>query len=251
MSESSLGVEVQIAKPAQSKSEPTKPEFDRDVFDEAVEASRLTPEIQELIQRMMEGTEPYGRDLKHWEVVKFAPWHVNICTLRAAGFKVVEVAQIVGSAPANVSVVLRHPYGVKLVQALVPRGTIKVFDIKTRLEDYASDLLDKTHKLAMESQDVGEVSKVTFGLLDRAGYQPKPPEGAKAPGSLLGDSTLRRLTAALGESSQVDSEVMPGWRPRRPPEEGALPAGDEVGSSGEEPQVEELGQSVRAAGGTK
>jgi hypothetical protein len=248
VSEERLGAEVQIAK--QPKHQPG--DDAKDMFDDAVDASRLTPEMMELIERMLAGTEPYGRDLKSYEVVKFTPYHVNVCTLRAAGFKGVEISQIVGADQSSISIILRHPYGVKLVAALVPRSTVKIFDIRTKLEEYASTLLDETYKAALTCEDLEVQSRVTFGLLDRAGYQPRPAGGeGKAPPRQIEEPTLRRLTAAIEESDQVNREVMPGFIPRRPPEEGALPAGDVVGSSGEMPQVAELGQPVRAAGGSK
>lgn len=203
-------------------------------IEEQVEASRLTPTVQAMIERMLDGKEPYGRDLKPLEPMKFSPTHVNICTLKAAGFKGNEIAQMVGLDPVRVSTILRHPYGQKLVKALVPQNSARVMDIRTKLVEYADDLLDATFELAMKSQDAEEVAKVTFGLLDRAGYAPKtsPTTGERPVGTGLENThLLGRIAGALLESQQVSQNIMPTYVQRRPPEEGVLPGSEVVGSS--------------------
>lgn len=200
-------------------------------LNEELGEAQLTPVVMSLIERLMAGTEPFGRELKAWEVKAFSPVHINVCTLRAAGFKGVEIARICSLDSSRVSQILTHPYGVKLVGALVPRNSVRVLDIRTRLEEYAGDLLDRVYGQAMIDEDLEKVQKVTFGMLDRAGYNPKPAVQSEKPSGELNDSTFRRLARALDESSQVDREVMPTWVPRRPPEEGSLPADDVLGSS--------------------
>lgn len=249
MSEERLEVEVQIG------STPAAVPATGDDFDLATEASRISPEVQDLIQRLLDGSEPLGRDLKQWEVLKFNPIHVNVCVLRAAGFRGVEISKILGMEQSTISVILNHPYGVKLVGALVPRGAVKVFDIKTRLEENASELLSHMYSLAMDSEDVEDVAKVTFGILDRAGYTPKTADGPKKiPGEIsIPESSMRRLEKAMTGSEMVTREVMPHWVPRRPPDEGALPADDAIGSSvqGDAVHTPEQGGQQVAAGGRR
>ncbi len=233
MNEERLEVEVQIAKPPAT---PTSPEGNgaqqiREDFQDAAEASKLSPQIQEMIQRMLDGSEPYGRDLKPWEVVKFNPIHINVCTMRAAGFRGKEIADMTSLDVSMISTTLRHPYGVRLVGALVPRGVTKVFDIRTRMEEYASDLLDKTFGEAMKSDDLKAVGQVTFELLDRSGYKAVVAESEKPKGIAGSNPLISRLVSAMEESRLVTAQVMPTWVPRSPPEEGALPAGDEVRAS--------------------
>lgn len=253
MSEGRLEAEVQIAKPTAGANSAAVSVADD--FDLAAEASKLSPEVQDLIQRMLDGSEPLGRDLKQWEVLKFNPIHINVCVLRAAGFRGVEISKITQMEQSTISVILNHPYGVKLVGALVPRGAVKVFDIKTRLEENASELLNHMYSLAMESEKVEDVAKVTFGVLDRAGYQPKVNTNSKeVPGSFtVQESTMRRLERAMTGSDMVTREVMPYWTPRKPPEEGSLPADDAVGSSVQGDAVhssapQQDGQQVAAGG---
>lgn len=259
MSERSLEVEVQIATPTPEPSgvngtgEQTEtPEGSVDLM---AEASKLTPETMELIQRLLDGSEAYGRELKAWEVQKFNPIHINICVLRAAGFRGVEIAKILDLQQTTVSLTLTHPYGVKLVGALVPRSAVKVFDIKTRLEEQASELLDHVYELAMNSEEVEDVAKVTFGILDRAGYAPKTSVASKeVPGSYtVNSSTLRRLERAMEGSKMVNAEVMPNWVSKRPPDEGALPADDAIGSSvqGDAVHTSDQGGQQVAAGGRR
>lgn len=252
MSEERLEAEVQIAPPDPSKvnGQPIADEFDL-----ATEASRLSPEVQDLIQRLLDGSEPLGRDLKQWEVLKFNPIHVNVCVLRAAGFRGVEIHKVLGMEQSTISVILNHPYGVKLVGALVPRGAVKVFDIKTRLEENASELLDHMYSLAMKSEEVEDVAKVTFGVLDRAGFQPKQNTNSKEiPGSFtVQESTMRRLENAMNGSALVNREVMPKWIPRKPPDEGMLPVDGAVGTPVQDDAVhnsapQQVGQQVAAGG---
>jgi hypothetical protein len=251
--EERLEAEVQLGEDPESSSKLALEELDSQV-----EASRLTPQVQELIQRMLDGKEPYGRDLKSYEPLKFSPTHINICTLKAAGFKGREIAEMVGLDQVRVSIILRHPYGVKLIASIVPRNSARVLDIKTKMLDYANDLLDETFTLAMKENDLDKLSKVTFGLLDRTGYGPKAPVAGEKPGGVGLDNhqLLGRMAAALDESKQVNESIMPRYVQRRPPEEGVLPGSEVVGSSGQlapvgrdvsENSPSELGSQVSAA----
>lgn len=248
-----LEAEVQIAEPTPNPSEANGQQVDTSTdasVDMMTEASRLSPEVQELIQRLLDGSEAYGRDLKAWEVQKFNPIHVNICVLRAAGFRGVEIAKILELQQTTVSLTLTHPYGVKLVGALVPRGAVKVFDIRTKLEEQAAELLDHVYDLAMGSEEVKDVATVTFGILDRAGYVPKTNTNSKEiPGSFaVQESTMKRLERAMAGSEMVSREVMPHWVPRKPPDEGMLPVDGTVGSSAQEVAGQNGDQQVAAGG---
>jgi hypothetical protein len=200
-------------------------------LDTVLDHSNLRPEVQALIERMLAGIEPYGRDLKAHEVKKFSPMHINIATLRAAGFKGTEIIQITGCGKQHVYLTLIHPYAKKLIQALVPQNSVRVIDIRTRLDEYAGELLDKTFGLALVSEDFEQVTKVTFGLLDRAGFSAKEvasskPDGREIPADA---STMRRLLSAMEGSKQVDEQIMPHYVGSAPPDE-ILP---EVGSEEE------------------
>lgn len=223
-----LEAEVQLAESPESLSQAVQASND-----EEVGASRLSPQVQEMIQKMLEGKEAYGRDLKPYEPLKFTPTHINICTLKAAGFKGREIAEMVGLDQARVSIILRHPYGAKLIGAIVPRNSARVLDIRTKMVEYADELLDLTCGLALKEQDLDKVSRVTFGLLDRTGYGPKAPVAdGKAGGQGLENAhLLGRIAGALLESRQVNQDIMPGYVQRRPPEEGVLPGSEVVGSS--------------------
>lgn len=253
MSEGRLEPEVQIASNGSAQEQQRVEPVQDEMLESVTGDSRLSPEIQSLIERCMSGDEPLGRSLKAWEVLKFNPNHVNMCVLRASGFRNQEISQILNESPAHISQILCHPYGLKLVRALSIRSSVKVFDIRTKLEDYASDLLDQTFAQALLSEDLDTVSKVTFSMLDRAGYSPA--QGAGDPktgaGFSASESTMKRLARAMEQSQQVKSEVMPGWIPRRPPEEGALPALPAGGVVGAEDDAREENSQQVAAGGRK
>lgn len=227
-----LEVEAQIAPPKARENLAQVEVGARDELVDGTDTSNLTTEAKELIERLLAGKEPYGRDLKVGEPEKFSPIHINICTLRAAGFKGAEIAKILDLDASRVSIILRHPYGIKLVGALVPKNSFRVLDIRTRIDEYAGELLDRIYGKAMTEDDTSKVASVTFGLLDRAGYAVKPAASDGRPDKgVFSESTMKRLSRALDESREVDAVVMASWVPKPPPDQGALPADDVYGSS--------------------
>lgn len=189
---------------------------------DSIGTSAIPDHVKALIGRMMDGTEPPGVPLAIHQVNKFGPQHINVAVLRAAGFKGSEIAQITGYNQQLVYNVMSHPYGKRLVKELQMCNGTRVLDIKTRIEDYAGELLDKAFGLAMLEQDLDKVTKVTFGLLDRAGHIPKDSaKEAPATGQEIKatDSTMQRLARAMEGSRMVNEQVMPTWTPRRPPDE--------------------------------
>lgn len=222
--EGSLEREEHISAPAsQAATNQTMVAAARDELDESVNVQRLPVQVQQMIERMMNGSEPYDRELRDYECKKFNPAHINICVLRAAGFKGSEIIQITGYQRQQVYLAMGHPYGKKLVQTIINNGHGRVIDIRTRLDEYAGELIDHTFALAMQSNELKEVKEVTFGMLDRAGYGAKQSEagGSKPADSEINAdaSVLKRLSRALDGSKMVDDMVMPTWTPRRPPEE--------------------------------
>ena len=207
---------------------------------ELAEHEELAPEVQALVQRCMEGTEPYDRELKYWEPKAFSPINVMSVMLAAAGFRAVQIAQIQGIEQQRISVILRHPYGRKILHAMMNRQGSRVLDIKTRLEEYASDLLDKVAGLALhaEQQDLELVSKVTFGLLDRAGYGTTQKIESKSTSVSVAatEHTLQRFTQAMEESQSIDRDIMPSWVPPAPPAEDRSVGTSESVPSAREPE---------------
>ncbi len=191
--------------------------------EELIGASTLPQEVQQLIDRMMQGTEPLDRPLRQNEVMKFGPPHINMCMLRATGMKVREVAETGGWGYQHTYQTMMHPYAKKLVRVLTNVTGGKVFDIRERIEEYAGEMLDYTFALAMQETDLKVVKDITFGMLDRAGFAPKGESSGKdqkSSESMNADqSTLQRLAKAMEGSAMVNREVMPTWTPRRPPEE--------------------------------
>lgn len=234
--EERLEPEVQIADEAKPVSSMVASAQDETLDGSALEVSKLAPEAQQLIHRMMDGAEPYGRDLKINEVKKFGPQHVNVAILRAAGFKGTEIAQITGYGQQMVYMTMLHPYTKKLQHALVPQNGARVIDIRTRIEDYAGDLLDRVFAKALDEEDLDKLGKVTFGLLDRAGYGVK--ETLKAGTGPIADvpasSELSRLSKALEASDRIRAEIMPQFKSDAPPEVADLAQGS--GSAVEAPQ---------------
>lgn len=181
----------------------------------------LPQDVRDLIARCMAQEEPRTRPLRDWEPDKLSARHVMMCMLRAAGFRTGEIAGILGLGQPSVSNALCSEYGQKVTRAIMyARGT-RVLDIRSKLDEFASDILDHMHSAAMRSDDLEQISKVGFGLLDRAGYgavakvQNVP---AQAPVTAQ-DHHLARIASALDLSVAVDTSVMPIHVPGRPPEE--------------------------------
>jgi hypothetical protein len=184
----------------------------------------LSPEVQALIERCMEGTEPWDKgEREYWQSQKLSPQQIQVVMLCVAGFKQVEIAKMLGLDAARVNVTCQHPYSKKIVAAMLPTTATRVIDIRTRMEVMAGQLMDHAFGLAIMSKDVKEVKDVTFGFLDRAGYgavnksatlNVSPKDLREASGS-----ALTRMASALEESKVVDAVVMPGWKTPVPPED--------------------------------
>jgi hypothetical protein len=231
MNDDSLAYEVSLAM--ESAIPPREVDRVDQALDHLVEERSFSPEVKALIQRCLEGTEP--AELKYWENDKFGPQHINAVVLRAAGFRPGEVAKAMGITPGRASVILNHPYAKKIILALAPEKAVRVFDIRTKMELYGSELLDHVFDLAIESQDLAEVRQAGFGLLDRIGHGPvNKSVSTSVPASAFGDAggsggdgkLLGRLAAAMEESNRLDREVMPNFKSQRPPEEHSLPGSE-------------------------
>lgn len=210
-----------------------------------VDQDSLPIEVQALISRCMEGTEPLSRELKHNEARKLSAQHIVWIGLRAAGWRVREIARVTGFDTYTIHLLLRHPYARKLLDALVHRNTVRVLDIRTRLEEYTAELVDHVFGLAMAEEDTETVAKVTFGFLDRAGFGPTSKTVSEETKNVnlratASASGLARLASALEGSQVVSREVMASWRPAPPPDVGG---GESVGLS-----EEGLGTSSRGEG---
>jgi predicted transcriptional regulator len=223
MMEHRLEHEEQLAPP------PSMVEMTSSQLDDIAAEQQLDPEIRALIARCLDGTEDYGRELKSYEPAKFSPINVATILLMSAGFRQVEAAEILGLQQTRVSVIAHHPYGRKLLSALMTKQSGRVLDIKTRLEQYAGELLDKIHLEAKASNNLGLVSKITFDMLDRAGFNPTQKIEARTTSTevTVTDNALNRLSNALEESRRVDSAIMPHMKASVPPAVG----GEVIGAS--------------------
>lgn len=182
-----------------------------------VAEEQFEPELRALIERCMDGTEPKERPLGNNEPDQFSPANVTVILMLAAGFRNKDVCSMLGYTPTYVSVIKHHPYGRKLLHALMHRQSGRVLDIRTRMEAYAGDILDKVYKDAMFSDDLKVVSSIGFDLLDRTGYAPQQNISVKSQSvnvtATTDPTTLSRIASALEESNRVDQFIMP----TRPP----------------------------------
>lgn len=181
-------------------------------------ASELSDDTKLLISRCLDGTEPTGRELYAWETQKLSPKAVQAVLLRAAGFKGVEVAKLLGIDAQNVSIFCRHPYGQKILHAMMHTQGARVLDIKSKLEANANVMLDTLMLRAAAEANTEIVAKVTFGLLDRAGYGPKQIIGVERSGGFAADKTsMSRIADALEGSRKIDQHVTPHFQQKPPP----------------------------------
>lgn len=216
-----------------------------DLTSDDEEGGVLSPETQALIRRMIDGTEPIDGELKDHHTEKFSPRQVNMVMLKAAGFKGTEIAAALGCTNVTVSNTVNHPYGRKLMTSLMAARGVRVLDIRTKLDVYAGEILDQMFELTSQSKDLEAVSKVGFGLLDRAGYNAtQKVQTVPAERGLASEGTLSRLASALEESQRVDASIMPAYVPKPPPDDGLI----ESSSPGSTAEVDPLaGGGVRLA----
>jgi len=219
------------------------PEFPGDSTEETELLIReVSDETKLLISRCMDGSEPLDRPLKDVEPQKFNTVHVNTVLLRAAGFRQVDIAKILSVDSARISVVCNHPYGKKIIQAMMHQQSGRVLDIKTKLDQHAATILDRMVLLASTAEDLDSVSKVGFGLLDRAGFGPKQTIEAtsKNTTTVVDGGMFKQLTRALEESNEVKRVVMPNFVQKAPPPDGGTnvdrdPFSEERGPRGDAP----------------
>jgi hypothetical protein len=172
-----------------------------------------------LISRCLDGSEPYGCELRPWEQQKFNPRNIQTVLLKAAGFKHHEIASILEINKHTVDITCTHPYGRKIISAMLRQQGGRVIDIKTRLEIHAGNMLEKMMEIAEAETDLKTVAAVTFGLLDRSGHGPQQKieaSNAKRP-AITDQSTISRLANALDESQRVSVSVMPHFNQKAPP----------------------------------
>lgn len=220
---------------------PSPVEVSSTMVDDIAAEQQLDPEIRDLVARCMSGVEDYGRELKPYEPQRFSPTNITTIFMLAAGFRGSEISRILGVTNMNVSLIKNHPYGQKLLHAMMHRQSARVLDIKTRLDSYAADMLDRLYQGAVHTEDLKLKTQITFGMLDRAGWGPtqKVESRSEIKETTVSDATIDRLSSALEESSRVNSAIMPHIKPSVPPAVG----GEVIGASQQEPADAEGGSA--------
>ena len=238
--EAELHLDAKPSQPAHQRRNAEAVELGRRLVDDAFEAQLDNPELRALVQKILDGTEPLGGPLHQNMPQKFTPRHINFALSYIAGMKIAQIAEMFGCGYQAVYWTVRHPWTKKLKELIAPQNAVRVIDIRTRMDQYAGDLMDYLFEKTIAEADTEVVAKVTFGLLDRAGYSPvnkTMPVDARTPGALpLQDnqSALSRLARAMEESNRVNNEIMPAWIPPKPPEDG----GGSVGTPDQSPSDE-------------
>lgn len=184
-------------------------EFDLAMFD-AVEST----EIQGLLKRCMDGTEPLPRPLGPSEPRKLSALAINIVLMKVAGYKGPEIAEVLGVHRHYVTAVTRHPYGQKIITALLPRAVAASLDVRSRLKNMAVALAERTYEVGMTTEDENVLTRITFGMMDRAGYATQQELRVKhsAPGLAGGARALDRLASAIEASARVDQIVTADYK---------------------------------------
>ena len=178
-----------------------------------------SPELQEMIQRILEGSEPLDRPLHPWEPKRFNAAHVNIILMRAAGFKPGELAEMLGFDRSRISVILKHPYANRLLALLLPLAAKSAMNTRARLDTYASRMLDRVYQVGIESEDEQVVTRIGFGLIDRSSFAPTRQAEIHHKHTLSAPAaSITRLSAALDESRELDRQITPDYT--------ILPAGE-------------------------
>lgn len=187
-----------------------------DQIDQAMLDALANPELKGLLSRLMDGTEPYDRPLHPWEPRRFSVVNINTILMLAAGWRGTEVARSLGLERGRVSTIKNHPYGRKLLRALLPESVKSTLDVRARIKGYASDLLERLYEYGMSTEDPNVVARIGFGMMDRAGYSPVQKVDQRHRHELvLSEKVADRLATAMEHSQRareiqtVDCEVLP------------------------------------------
>jgi hypothetical protein len=206
-------------------------------FDASMLEATDSEEIKGLITRCMDGTEPLPRPLHPFEMRKFSPQAVNVVLMKVAGFKTGEIVEMTELHPVSIRSYVKHPYGQKILQALLPKAVVAALDMRTRFKGWAANLAERIYSVGMTTEDENVAARITFGMMDRAGWGPsqeiKHRHGASA--SLVSSAkSIDRLTAALDASRRVDEIVSVDYKIIEGPSAGLLASGSAgSGTSGE------------------
>lgn len=105
---------------------------------------------------------------------------------------------------ATVSVILKHPYGRQLMAALLPYTAVQALNMKTKIQGYAAQLVDRLYEVGMDSEDEQVVARIGFGMMDRAGFSaPREAKISHTHSMAAPAASINRLSQALEESMQV------------------------------------------------
>ena len=218
--EDRLEPEIQIASVAGPSA------GEADVMASGAPQREISAETKLLISRCMDGSEPLDRPLKDYEPTKLSNVAVNAVMLKAAGFRGADIERLIGMQQATVSIICNHPYGKKILHSLLHEQGSRVLDIKTRLAEGASRLMNHALNLALMEADTETVAKVTFGFLDRAGFGPtqKHEHSSESKAGALSQQSpyLSRIATALEQSDRINTQVMPTYKQSVPPEDAAI-----------------------------
>lgn len=178
-------------------------------LDEQLMASVEDPGLRDLIQSILRGEEPLDRPLHPWEPKKFNAAHINVILMRAAGFKPGELAEMLGYDRSRISVILGHPYAVRLLAFILPMAAKSALNTRARLDSYASRMLDKVYQIGLDTDDEQVATRIGFGLIDRSSYAPTRFAEVHHKHTLSAPAaSINRLTDALAESQSfaIDAE---------------------------------------------
>lgn len=175
--------------------------------EEHIAVARRDRAVQEVVRAAMEGTLRGHRELQYWEPEKFSLAHVQMCSLKAAGYSVEEIADLLDYSKGLVGQIMAHPYAKRILGAIAISHARQAGDLRQRLERTAPTMLDIIEDITTDPDSPKELrSKNAFRYLDIAGY------GRNSKMTVEGQITMNSkeanlLKAALGEVAETYEEA--------------------------------------------
>lgn len=213
-----------------------------------------SPKIERLIDLALRGALPRSRALKDYEPDKLSSRHIGCILLRAAGYKVTRIAELMGYTVAVVSVILNHPDGRTILAAILAEGAKNAVDISTTVQNHAPEMLNIVRDIAEDPEIKKEVRlKAAFGWLGMYERDQERQKGSDTGADVkMASEDAARLSDAIRESAGLlpaaATEVGDGsgaTPPEPRPELGSLPKTDLPSDVADESQLDLTPAEIR------
>lgn len=134
---------------------------------------------------------------------ELSPTHLQMLTLRAAGLRSGQIAELVGYSPSRTSTILNDPRSKAMIERMA--GDLlrsNLAEARELIQSYAKEAVETVAALMREAESEPVRLGAAKDLLDRGGFKPK--EVIQSDQVNIGDEDARRILEALREARQPE-----------------------------------------------